>query len=108
MRMGQDLIVRVYKRDGEEVQRFPAVTRTGPATQIVYEGLVEGALDAETTIGRLLDEVEGSVPQTFPSETAVEVLSACIGALEAGRTGNAVQLPIDPDSEHGKRLWPIS
>jgi len=108
MRMAQDFVVRLHKRDEEEVERFPAVTRTGAAQETVYEGLVEGALDPQAATGRLLDEVEGSTPQTFRSGSALEVLGACIGALESGRTGSAVALPIDPSCDLGKRSWPIS
>ena len=101
-------ILQRHKRDEEEITRFPAMTRTGAASELVHDGPVEGAVEPEPWTLRLLDEVEGTVPQTFRSEGAVEVLSACIGALESGRTGRAVPLPIDPSSELGKRLWPIS
>jgi hypothetical protein len=108
MRMGLEPTVTVCKRDEAAIKRFPAVTRTGAAGDLVFEGPIPQVLELEGEMGKLLDEVEGLTPQSFRSENALEVLGACIGALEAGRTGIAVDFPIDPKSDLGQRTWPIS
>jgi predicted dehydrogenase len=107
LRMDQNSNVELRVRDAAELKRYPAVTRTG-APLPRFSGLVPDLLDLDAELGVLLDQVEGKTPSTYRSESALEVLGACIGALEAGRTGDSVPLPIDPSSELGGRLWPIS
>ena len=90
------------------MERFPAVTQTGVPTDIVFSGPVPGIRSHEKRTTRLLDEIESGTVRAFPMPLALQVLGACIGALAAGSSRQAVVLPIDPDSELGKTEWPIS
>ena len=55
-----------------------------------------------------MDEIEGLKEQSLRSESVLEVLSAAIGALAAGRSGELVHLPIDPNSDLGREEWSMS
>lgn len=104
--MGMEVEVRRRVRD--EVERFPAVTRTGDPTDIAYTGPVPGILTATERSTKLLDEIESGTVRIFPPALAIQAMGACIGALAAGTSGRAVGLPIDPESSLGREEWPIS
>jgi len=95
-------------RDPEEITRFPAVTRTGEASEVLFEGAPPGFLDVTEATAKLLDEIESEDVQTFPSEDALTVVGACIGALASGRDGVKVELPLMPNSQLGSEEWQIS
>src|SRR5690606_17937549 len=99
---------RVARRPREQVERFPAVTRTGTPSEVVEEGPVAGLLDAAGTTTAMWVEIDGTGPVTVSGEVATGVLGACIGALQAGAEGARVDLPIDPGSPAGLKEWPIS
>jgi predicted dehydrogenase len=99
---------RVAKRPAEQVERFPAVTRTGTPSEIVDEGPVADVLDVPASTTAIWAELDGGGPLTLAPSVAVGVLGACIGALAAGDAGCRVALPIDPQSDLGTKEWPIS
>lgn len=100
--------VDIRIRDHVSVERFPAVTRTGEATQTAFRGFVPGFRTLEEATEKLLDEIDSGNVSVFPAQSALLTLGACIGALASGTTGRVVQLPIDPDSDLGRTEWPIS
>ena len=100
--------VEVRQRVAEEVQKFPAVTRTGRASDLAFKGPVPGIRTSDEATTMLLDEIETGTVRVFPPPLALEAVGACIGALAAGRERRAVQLPIDPASDLGRTQWPIS
>lgn len=100
--------VEVLRRDQAEIEKFPAVTRIGVPTDVAFAGDVPGKYPIEACTHRLLDEIESGHIEVLPPALALQALSACIGAIEAGEKGRRVSLPIDPMSELGKKEWPIS
>ena len=100
--------VVALRRVAEEVRKFPAVTRTGGASEVAFKGTVPGFRSIEESTPLLLDEIESGAVRVFPPVLALEAVSACIGALAAGRDGRVVRLPIDPASGMGRTSWPIS
>lgn len=103
-----DRDVEVRRRVAADVERFPAITRTGVASEVVFKGTVPGVRSGEEATTALLEEVESGTVRVFPAYLALEAVGACIGALASGRDGQAVKLPIDPISELGQTQWPIS
>jgi predicted dehydrogenase len=100
--------VTVWQRDMDAVARFPAVTRTGVADRVIHDGSLPNLLSQEDSVTNLYHEVLADQVTTCPPQDALAALSACIGALSAGETGTRVSFPIEPDSEIGRREWPIS
>jgi predicted dehydrogenase len=101
-------VARVARRPADAVAAFPAVTRTGPPSEVVADGPVADVLDVPSSTTAIWAEIDGSGPLTLAPEVAVGVLGACIGALVAGAEGRRVELPIDPQSGSGREEWPIS
>ena len=92
----------------DAVAKFPAVTHVGPAEHAIHDGPLPGLLSREEAVAELYRQaLSGQMTLSSPQD-AVAALAACIGALSAGETGNRVTFPIDPDSELGRREWPIS
>jgi len=101
------LEARVLRRDPAAVQRFPAVTRTGPASELRFQGTVPGVRGYLDGMRRAFEDVvDGDV--LCPGEAGAAAVTACIGALVASRDGHAVTLPLDPSSKQGREPWPIS
>lgn len=99
----------VYSRDAESIEKSTQITRTGPATERLYSGPVPGVLGSmEDAFQRHYDEVASGGLRTFQAEEAYRALEACIGALIASERGEPVSLPIDPQSEDGRRRWAVS
>ena len=106
--LADNLEVVTRGRDPITVAKFPAVTRTGSASETLFSGAMEGVVTAEAATSRILDELDAETLPSALAEHALVALSASIGALEAGKTGQKVELPIDPNSELGQQIWPIS
>lgn len=101
--------VTIFEREPDEVKAPSAVTRTGRPGRMVYSGPIPGALKGiDEALPGLYDDVLFQGGVVSPPEVGLTALSACIGALAAGERGAPVPLPIDPDSELGRRQWPIS
>ena len=100
--------VDVRRRVDSEVHEYQAVTRTGIPTDVAFRGPVPGIRSEVEATAAMLDEIESGTVRVFPPTLALRTLSACIGALAAGRDRRAVQLPIDPLSVLGRTQWPIS
>ncbi len=106
--VGSNFDVEVRRRDEAKVEQFPAVTRTGPADEIVFCGPIPGYLPAEARTNLMLDEIESGEVMTFPPSLALQALSGCIGALASGRERQSVVFPIDPMHDFGMAEWAIS
>lgn len=108
VRLFRNLEVEIYGRAREDVDKFPAVTRLGEPKELLLRGPVPGMLPTEQRTIRLLEEIEAGSVRAFPPDLAVCAVEACIGALSAGKTGQRVRFPIEPDSDAGRAEWPIS
>lgn len=101
--------VVVLRRDPSEMSPDLPVTRTGKATEVLYDGPVPGAPSSVAdAFDRLYGEVLERRPVTFRPRQAYEALQACIGALLAAENRFAVDLPIVPQSLAGRRAFSIS
>lgn len=103
-----DLTVELRHRDPELVRRNPVITRTGPATKVLHRGPIPGVRAFEQSTAAVYDELASGNVSCFPPEAAAHLVGDMIGALESGRIGRVVSLPIDPDSQVGRNEWPIS
>lgn len=108
IRVLPNLDVEVRRRVSADVERFPAVTRVGEPSDLAFTGPVPGLRSPEERTTILLNEIESGGTRHLPPPLALQALGACIGALAAGRSRQAVSLPIDPDSVLGQEEWPIS
>jgi predicted dehydrogenase len=102
------LNVVIRSRDPERIVAGAPVARLSPATEVLYSGPIDEIAPVEQATGRILDELEGGSLPTSLASQALAAMGACVGALESGDSGQRVALPIDPDSEIGRRTWPIS
>lgn len=101
--------VEVRSREVGSVEEGAPLTRTGPAGELLYSGAVPGVLaSTEEAFIRHYDEVVSGRLQTFFPDAAYRALEACVGALLAGERSGPVAFPINPESEDGRRRWPIS
>ena len=100
--------VTARRRDRAAVERFPAVTRTGPAVETLLDGKLPGTRTFDEGLDAALAETAAGSAGTSPGAAGLEAVSSCIGALLAAREGRAIDLPIDPDSPEGRETWPIS
>ncbi len=108
MKIYSNLEAEIRSRDPSDLEKFPAVTRTGELTEILYKGPIPGLLSKEERTLDLFDDIEFSNVKKFPPKLALLALNSCIGALEAGRSGQRVNLPIDVNSTIAALEWPIS
>lgn len=99
---------RLLRRDPVAVTRFPAITRTGSADQVLFEGTLPGALSYLEGMRRAIEEVRLGMFPICPAELGATAVSGCIGALVASRERRQVFLPLDPSSVCGKERWAIS
>ena len=103
-----DLQIEVRKRLDEELEKYPAVTRLGEPKNVAFQGKIPGLRPLEECTSLLLDEIEQGNTKTYPPASALETLGGIIGALESGKSGMRVTLPIDSNSDIGRAEWPIS
>lgn len=101
-------VVTIRRRDRAAVERFPAVTRTGPPGEILVEGKLHGMRTFDEGLRAALEEAFAGNMSTSPATLGLDAVSATIGALIAGRESRAVDLPIDASSKYGQECWPIS
>lgn len=100
--------VIVRRRDKAAVAKFPAITRTGPATENLFEGRLPGMPTYLDGIKNAIGEVERGNGLTCPGSLAAGAVGMCVGALVASRERKSIQLPLDPESPWGRESWPIS
>jgi len=100
--------VLIRRRDQAAVARFPAVTRTGPASESLFEGRLPGMPTYLEGIGTALNELECGMALSCPGNVAADAVAMCVGALVASRERKSIQLPLDPGSPWGQEHWPIS
>jgi predicted dehydrogenase len=102
----QTVIIR--RRDQAAVAKFPAVTRIGPATEILFEGRLPGMPTYLEGIKNAITELEQGAELTCPGALAAEAVGSSVGALVASRERKSIGLPLSPDSPWGRESWPIS
>jgi hypothetical protein len=106
--MDADMNAIVKRRDTASAQKFPAITRTGQATDVVYEGMLPGVRSLEERLWLAVQDAAMEKPTLCPAELGAVSVSACIGALLSAREGKAISLPIQPETLEGKEVWAIS
>jgi predicted dehydrogenase len=100
--------VTVRRRDLAAVARFPAITRTGPAADVIFQRRLDGVLDWDDALMLGLRELSAGKADLCPAGAGAVAVNASIGALIAAREGRAVALPIRADSPWGQEQWPIT
>lgn len=100
--------VTLMRRDMSAVGQDQPVTRTGQATNMIFFGEPPGVLRADEALRLALKRLAAREADPCQAESAAASVSACIGALIAGREARTVKLPIEPVSAWGKEIWPIS
>jgi predicted dehydrogenase len=103
-----DLNLVLRRRDPAAVARFPAVTRTGPASEPLFAGRLPSIreyLDGMRTAAAEL--VEGG-PVTCAGDTGAAAVMACVAALISARDRRAVELPLERSDPLAREWWPIS
>lgn len=98
----QEVVLRL--RDPQEIERFPAITRTGYARDEVFRGPLSLTADGRTGLAALYDDLlRGASPAG--GEMAAEWLLA---ALHASESGQRLTIPVDEDLVDISRGWRIS
>jgi len=100
--------VVIRRRDPAAVAKFPAITRIGPAAEVLFEGRLPGMPTYLDGIKSAITEVERGDGLTCPGNLAAGAVGLCVGALIASREGKSIKLPVDPASPWGRESWPIS
>ena len=108
--LGTDVFINaiVRRREPVAVERFPAVTRTGPAVETLFSGRLPGVRLFKEGIRAAIQDVMEQGALLVPGGTGATAVSSCVGALIAARERRTVELPILPDSPWGQETWPIS
>jgi predicted dehydrogenase len=100
--------VVLRRRDPELVQRWPAVTRTGAAGEVVHAGPLSGTLGFAAALAAAPADVAGDGAPAVDGDVGLAAVHAVIGALAGGRDRIAIALPIPLHSRHAIEPWPIS
>jgi predicted dehydrogenase len=98
----------VLRRDQAAVERFPAMTRTGKAVEVLSTGQLSAARGFNHGLRAAALELISGNMQSAPARVGVESVSSCVGAILSGRDRRTVDLPIDPASSWGQDMWPLS
>lgn len=106
---GDDLSVNIYHRDRDSITKFPKITRTGHANELIYNGRLDGVLDFFGSLRNAhIDLLSNDNQFLCDASIGVTSVSAIIGALISGDLRSPIQLPINPESERGLKEYPIS
>ena len=105
---GSFACIRIRRRDPGAVARSPAITRTGPASEPLFDGLLPGIVPFPGSMEGALAEVVRGGLVTCPATLGAAAVGSCIGLLLAAREGRTVELPLDPASPEGRERWLIS
>ena len=106
--MDPNLNVSIVRRDPTAVERFPEVTRTGPASVLLFEGQLPGVRSQDEWMADALEQTCSGSVRTAPGSVGLASVAACIGALVSAREGKGIDLPIDPSGPLDVETWPIS
>ena len=108
VRLLRNMDAEIDMRDPEQLKQYPAITRLGEAVVKASHGSLPGVIRNEECTRLMIQEIEAGEIKVYPPEMALDTLSACIGALSSGKTGERITLPMDPYSDLGSTEWPIS
>jgi len=100
-----DGIIRGYRRNDDEVERDPRITRTGEA---VETGATVVQPPTIHPVARALDELESTKPLSYSTVDGARSLECALGALAAFDYGRAVSLPMERTSEYYTRQWAVT
>lgn len=100
--------VVLRQRDMEAVQRFPAITRTGPANEVLFSGQLPHTLPFEAHMLVAAREVLQGLPPTVPGSVGAVAVGSIIGALLSAREQTPIKLPLAATSSWGQESWNIS
>jgi predicted dehydrogenase len=103
-----DFGVRLARRDPAAVERFPAVTRTGPAAELLFEGVPPDVLHYLDGMQAAVEDVRRGGSLRCDGRMGATAVAACIGALMSSAQGTRVALPLDVTGGWIDRQWPIS
>ena len=98
----------IRRRDKDAVLRFPAVTRTGQATEKLFEGRLPGVSMFMEGIKQAVIDVLQNNACVSSADMGVNALESCVGALVSAREGRSVDLPGGATSFWREEYWPIS
>jgi hypothetical protein len=98
----------VRRRPADDVAAHPAITWSGHPSDEVYAGPLPDAVAGSVRIDTALALVAAGDPEPLRLDDHLRALGMCIGAIAAGESGTAVDLPIPPESPLGMRRFPIS
>ncbi|MCG3204417.1 MAG: Inositol 2-dehydrogenase/D-chiro-inositol 3-dehydrogenase [Elusimicrobia bacterium] len=108
LEMDIDLGAVIRVRDKAMVKQFPAITRTGPASEIIFQGVLPGVIPFEQRMKNAVLDTFKTGPRDCPGEVGFAAVSSVVGALVSAREKKSISLPLDPNSDVGKEIWPIS
>jgi predicted dehydrogenase len=97
--------IRAFRRDDEEIQRDPRMTRTGEAHQMALAVFEPPPFHP---VARALDELESEHPLTYSVNDAARSLETALGALMSFESEESVDLPVNPSSEFFSRQWSVT
>jgi predicted dehydrogenase len=98
----------IRRRDQDAVVRFPAVTRTGQATEKLFEGRLPAVTMFMEGIKQAVTDVLQNNASVSSAHMGVIALESCVGALVSAREGRSVDLPGGATSTWREEQWPIS
>ena len=96
------------RRDPAAVARNPAITRTGPVDDVLWDGCLPGVRSFIAGLTTAAQELVVGESATCGGAVGAAAVSACVGALIAARERRAVDLPVDSASSWARERWPIS
>lgn len=96
------------QRDMEAVKRYPAITRTGGATNVRFKGMLPYFLSAEAGMQQAVREVLNDLPLTVPASVGAHAVSSVIGALLSARERRSVSFPVEVANIWAHEHWKIS
>ena len=103
-----DLSVLLRCRDPAAVKRYPAITRTGSAGEVLFQGVLPGVLAWSDGVRMALEQLVRGDAAACPGRVGAAAVVACAGALAATREDRVVELPITATSAWWEKRWPIS
>jgi predicted dehydrogenase len=97
--------ITMFKRNADEIERDPRVTRVGEVDKQGVE--IVSALEA-SSIALMLDEIESQNDLTFSGDQLVESMEAMFGALIAIETKAVVEFPLSKSHALYAKSWNVT
>jgi predicted dehydrogenase len=97
--------ITMFKRNADEIEKDPRVTRVGEVDKQGVE--VVSALEA-STLALILDEIESQNDLTYSGDQLVESMEAMFGALIAIETKAVVEFPLSKSHALYAKSWNVT